>query len=98
MDKIKPRGLIKNNRLVPKEISTSTPVKNEKIEKKKKKVAKNQDQNIKVSLDTKNQLDILMKLANTKFGYEIIELLIDYYVENGLEPDKKRAFKALTNL
>lgn len=39
-----------------------------------------------------------MKLTNTKFAYEIIDLLIDRYVENELTAEQKRKFKLLTEM
>lgn len=67
---------------------------NEKTEPKKK--FKNQQGSIKISNQSKEELEVLMKLTNTKFTYEIIDLLIDRYVENELTPDQKRKFKLLT--
>lgn len=39
-----------------------------------------------------------MKLTENKFAYEMIDTMIDNYVESSLDPDKKRAFKTLSNL
>lgn len=90
----KPTRLVKNQPTKPNnQVPTPTP-----IVKKKKTVQKNQDANIKLSQQTKNQLEILMKLTDHSFGYEMIEFLIDNYVDNNLDSDKKRAFKALTSL
>ncbi|MFU2033130.1 hypothetical protein ACM6Q8_26130 [Bacillus wiedmannii] len=69
---------------------------NEKTEPKKK--FKNQQGSIKISNQSKEELEVLMKLTNTKFTYEIIDLLIDRYVENELTPDQKRKFKLLTEV
>ncbi|MCQ6531014.1 hypothetical protein [Bacillus mycoides] len=68
----------------------------EKTEPKKK--FKNQQGSIKISNQSKEELEVLMKLTNTKFNYEIIDLLIDRYVENDLTPEQKRKFKLLTEL
>ncbi|MDI6680008.1 hypothetical protein QMA02_30070 [Bacillus wiedmannii] len=68
----------------------------EKTEPKKK--FKNQQGSIKISYQSKEELEVLMKLTNTKFNYEIIDLLIDRYVENELTPEQKRKFKLLTDL
>lgn len=68
----------------------------EKTEPKKK--FKNQQGSIKISYQSKEELEVLMKLTNTKFNYEIIDLLIDRYVENELTPEQKRKFKLLTEL
>lgn len=92
----KPTALIKNQPTKPKNQIT-TPI-TTRDTKKKKIVQKNQDANIKLSQQTKNQLEILMKLTDHSFGYEMIEFLIDNYVDNNLDSDKKRAFKALTSL
>ncbi len=59
----------------------------EKTEPKKK--FKNQQGSIKISNQSKEELEVLMKLTNTKFNYEIIDLLIDRYVENELTPEQK---------
>lgn len=69
---------------------------NEKTESKKK--FKNQQGSIKISNQSKEELEVLMKLTNTKFTYEIIDLLIDRYVENELTPEQKRKFKLLTEV
>jgi 5-deoxy-D-glucuronate isomerase len=69
---------------------------NEKTEAKKK--FKNQQGSIKISNQSKEELEVLMKLTNTKFTYEIIDLLIDRYVENELTPEQKRKFKLLTEV
>lgn len=69
---------------------------NETTEPKKK--FKNQQGSIKISNQSKEELEVLMKLTNTKFTYEIIDLLIDRYVENELTPEQKRKFKLLTEI
>ncbi|MEK4503512.1 hypothetical protein [Bacillus sp. FSL R12-0069] len=69
---------------------------NEKNEQKKK--FKNQQGSIKISNQSKEELEVLMKLTNTKFAYEIIDLLIDRYVENELTAEQKRKFKLLTEI
>ncbi|PGU32645.1 hypothetical protein COD66_20250 [Bacillus cereus] len=69
---------------------------NEKTETEKK--FKNQQGSIKISNQSKEELEVLMKLTNTKFAYEIIDLLIDRYVENDLTPEQKRKFKLLTEI
>lgn len=69
---------------------------NEKTETKKK--FKNQQGSIKISNQSKEELEVLIKLTNTKFAYEIIDLLIDRYVENELTPEQKRKFKLLTEI
>ncbi|MGM0183444.1 hypothetical protein IGK74_002409 [Enterococcus sp. AZ150] len=97
-NKKKPTGLIKNSKITPKNQSNQIQVAKEVPKKTKQTVAKNQDANIKVSRQTKNEIDILMKLTDNKFSYELIETMIDHYVETALDPDKKRAFKTLSSL
>lgn len=75
---------------------TQKEKRNEKTELKKK--FKNQQGSIKISNQSKEELEVLMKLTNTKFTYEIIDLLIDRYVENELTPEQKRKFKLLTEI
>lgn len=75
---------------------TQKEKRNEKTESKKK--FKNQQGSIKISNQSKEELEVLMKLTNTKFAYEIIDLLIDRYVENELTPEQKRKFKLLTEV
>ncbi|MBZ3765652.1 hypothetical protein CON36_21730 [Bacillus cereus] len=75
---------------------TQKEKRNEKTESKKK--FKNQQGSIKISNQSKEELEVLMKLTNTKFTYEIIDLLIDRYVENELTPEQKRKFKLLTEI
>lgn len=55
----------------------------------------NQQRNIKISKETKKQLDVLLKFSGHKFAYELIDSMIDVYLDNALEPDQKRAFKTL---
>lgn len=59
---------------------------------------KNQQGSIKISNQSKEELEALMKLTNTKYVYEIIDLLIDRYVENEMTPEQKRKFKLLTDI
>ncbi|MFA2811478.1 hypothetical protein [Bacillus mycoides] len=75
---------------------TQKEKRHEKTETKNK--FKNQQGSIKISNQSKEELEVLMKLTNTKFTYEIIDLLIDRYVENELTPDQKRKFKLLTEV
>ncbi|MGU3372620.1 hypothetical protein [Bacillus mycoides] len=75
---------------------TQKEKRNEKAEPKKK--FKNQQGSIKISNQSKEELEVLMKLTNTKFTYEIIDLLIDRYIENELTPEQKRKFKLLTEV
>lgn len=102
--KKRPVGLIQNNKVEPiqtaENTKTSVNKETEQAEKrsKKKGTAKNQEANIKVSNQTKNEIDILMKLTDNKFAYEMVESLIDHYVDNVLDSDKKRAFKTLSSL
>lgn len=100
-NKRRPTGLIQNNKIEPKQTAENTikptidiPIKR----KQKKEVAKNQEANIKTSTQTKKELDILMTLTDNKFSYEMLETLIDYYVETALDSDKRRAFKTLSSL
>lgn len=97
--KKRPSSLIKNNQIEPK---VQSVIKTEKVENfvrsDKKVTVKNQNANLKLSQDTKNELDLLIKLTDHKFGYEMVETLIDYYVENALDNDKKRAFKTLSSI
>lgn len=98
-NKKKPSSLIKNNKIQPK---TQSLINTTNIEKqntnKKKSIVKNQNANLKLSQSTKTEIDLLIKLTDHKFGYEMIETLIDYYVDNALDNDKKRAFKTLTSI
>jgi uncharacterized FlaG/YvyC family protein len=66
--------------------------------KKKKKAFKNQQGSIKISNQSKEELEALMKITNTKYNYEIIDLLIDWYVEKELTPAQKKKFKLLTEI
>ncbi|PEA06336.1 hypothetical protein [Bacillus cereus] len=63
-----------------------------------KKQFKNQQGSIKISSQSKEELEALMKITNTKFAHEIIDLLINHYVENGLTPEQNGKFKLLTNI
>ncbi|MBY0598950.1 hypothetical protein [Bacillus bingmayongensis] len=63
-----------------------------------KKKFKNQQGSIKISSQSKEELEALMKLTNTKFAHKIIDLLIHHYVENELTSEQKRKFKLLTEI
>lgn len=91
----RPTGLIRNNKITPNQPATNPQPQKSKT---KKAVAKNQDSNIKVSSQTKEQIELLIKLTDHKFAYQMIEAMIDNYVDTALDPDKKRAFKTLANL
>ena len=97
-NKKRPTGLIKNTKITPNQSADSVQAVKKQTRKAKNPVVKNQDANIKVSRQTKDQIDILMKLTDNKFSYEMIVAMIDHYVETSLDADKKRAFKTLSNL
>ncbi|MGG0723872.1 hypothetical protein [Bacillus mycoides] len=63
-----------------------------------KKKLKNQQGSIKISNQSKEELEALMKLANTKFTHEVVDLLINHYVENELTAEQKMKFKLLTEI
>ena len=63
-----------------------------------KKKFKNQQGSIKVSNESKVELEALMKITNKKFAHEIINLLIDNYVEKELTAEQKMKFKLLTEI
>lgn len=98
----KPTGLIRRENLVPKNPEDLSDVKAKETEPKKKKEKKtdfqNQKANLKVSTKTKQELDVLMTLTQSKFTYEMVESMLDSYVKNELTSDQQRAFKALTAL
>ncbi|MDZ4452828.1 hypothetical protein ORM34_18265 [Bacillus cereus] len=70
----------------------------EKLKTPEKKNFKNQQGSIKISSQSKEQLEALNKLTNTKYAHEIIDLLIKSYVKNELTSDQKRKFELLTDL
>ncbi|EAH3791804.1 hypothetical protein D5Z92_14505 [Listeria monocytogenes] len=82
----------KDNSTTGKEISNKK-VEAEKIKNQK---FKNQEGTIKTSIQTKEELQALRSITKTKFDYEIIDLLIDTYVNNELTPEQRRKFKAMT--
>lgn len=63
-----------------------------------KKSFKNQQGSIKIPKQSKEELEALMKITNTKFTHEIIGLLINNYVENELTVEQKTKFKLLTDI
>lgn len=73
----------------------------ESIEKNTKKDKKskyeNQTHQIKVSAKLKEEINALKNITKTKFDYEILELLIDSYNKNELNPTQRRKFKTLTD-
>ncbi|PEE37781.1 hypothetical protein [Bacillus pseudomycoides] len=70
----------------------------EKEQTPEKKKFKNQQGSIKISSQSKDELGALMKLTNKKYAHEIIDLLINRYVENELTPEQKMKFKILTEI
>lgn len=108
-NKTNPPSLIKKNRVTPVEqptpkktglIQSAKTTKTTEIEKNASprttsKAFKNQDATIKLSKATKEELELLMKLKNTKFTYEMIEMMIDSYVVNELSNDEQRSFRTL---
>lgn len=91
----------KNNSFVV----TVTPITNnldlntdKKLQAPEKKKFKNQQGSIKVSNESKVELEALMKITNKKFAHEIINLLIDNYVEKELTAEQKMKFKLLTGI
>lgn len=69
-----------------------------KIQAPEKKKFKNQQGSIKIPSQSKEELEALMKITNTKFAHEIIDLLINNYVENELTAEQKMKFKLLTEM
>ncbi|MBG0964146.1 hypothetical protein [Bacillus sp. SRB1LM] len=69
-----------------------------KLQTQEKKNFKNQQGSIKISSQSKEKLEALNKLTNTKYAHEIIDLLIKSYVENELTSEQKRKFELLTDL
>jgi len=78
----------KNNSFVV----TVTPITDnldKEIQTPQKKKFKNQQGSIKVSNESKVELEALMKITNKKFAHEIIDLLINNYVEKELTVEQK---------
>lgn len=103
-------GLLSRKNFTP-EQSYQSPEETQEIEKtkvkiqeqepkktKEKKAFKNQQGSIKISNQSKEELEALMKITNTKYNYEIIDLLIDWYVEKELTPAQRKKFKLLTEI
>ncbi|PFP85795.1 hypothetical protein COK08_24575 [Bacillus cereus] len=63
-----------------------------------KKQFKNQQGSIKIPKQSKEELEALMKITDTKFTHEIIDLLIKHYVDNKLTPEQQSKFKILTDI
>ncbi|MDV3545993.1 MULTISPECIES: hypothetical protein [Leuconostoc] len=84
-----------------KKVAPKSTIKADTIETKNQKSNKekfvNQKSQIKISESIKTELDALKAINKTKFDYEVIELLIDSYVQNSLTSTQKRKFKALTS-
>ncbi|MDA2525884.1 hypothetical protein PDQ24_29055 [Bacillus cereus] len=82
-------------------VVTVTPITDNldsKLQTPEKKNFKNQQGSIKISIKSKEKLETLNKLTNTKYAHEIIDILIKSYVENELTSDQKRKFELLTDL
>ncbi|GAB6524456.1 hypothetical protein [Bacillus cereus] len=77
------------------DLNTNTDKKLQVPEKKK---FKNQEGSIKVPNESKVALKALMKITQKKFAHEIIDLLINNYVEKELTAEQKMKFKLLTEI
>lgn len=77
------------------DLNTNTDKKLQAPEKKK---FKNQEGSIKVPNESKVALEALMKITQKKFAHEIIDLLINNYVEKELTAEQKMKFKLLTEI
>ncbi|MGX5627622.1 hypothetical protein [Bacillus cereus] len=91
----------KNNSFVV----TVTPItdnlglnKDKKLQAPEKKKFKNQEAIIKDPNESKVELEALMKITKKKFAHEIIDLLINNYVEKELTAEQKMKFKLLTEI
>ncbi|OJE33023.1 hypothetical protein BAQ47_25705 [Bacillus tropicus] len=69
-----------------------------KLQAPEKKKFKNQEGSIKVPNESKIELEALMKITKKKFTHEIIDLLINNYVEKELTAEQKMKFKLLTEI
>ncbi|GAB6454943.1 hypothetical protein bcgnr5383_52110 [Bacillus cereus] len=69
-----------------------------KLQAPEKKKFKNQEASIKVPNESKVELEALMKITKKKFSHEIIDLLINNYVEKELTAEQKMKFKLLTEI
>ncbi len=58
---------------------------------------KNQEFQIKISGQLKEEINALKSITKTKFDYEVIELLIDSYDRNEFSPTQRRKFRAMTS-
>ncbi|MCF6515496.1 hypothetical protein GSH19_04935 [Lactobacillus sp. S2-2] len=94
----KPKGLIRRDRVVPKKSEDLSGVSSSTNNKTTTRKFDNQKSNLKVSSQIKQEIDILIKLTHNKFTYEMIEEMIDSYVNNELTEDQQRAFKSLSKL
>lgn len=104
-------GLLQNNlnrksgnfepREYYKDDTTTTDSSNKKIKtkegKKKEENFINQNSSIKISKGTKDELDALKFLKNSKYDYEIIQTLIDHYV-NTLSSSEYKKYKLILDL
>ena len=69
-----------------------------KLQAPEKKKFKIQDGSIKDPNESKVVLEALMKITQKKFAHEIIDLLINNYVEKELTAEQKMKFKLLTEI
>ena len=69
-----------------------------KLQTPEKKSFKNRQGSIKIPKQSKEELEALMKITNKKFTHEIIDLLINHYVNNELTSEQKSKFKILTDI
>lgn len=90
----KPTGLIKNQPITPEKIDHYKP------EKKKGRNSKGATEmiTIKISTETKRDIDLVMTLTDNSFVYNMVDQIVSFYIENALNSDAKSAFNILRNL
>lgn len=58
----------------------------------------NQQSSLKISAQSKLEIETLMKITNTKFNYEMLDSLIDFYVSEKLTVQERKKFKVFTEM
>lgn len=58
----------------------------------------NQKAQIKLSEGLKNECNAIKQIFKKKYDYEVLELLIDSFVESEMTPSQKKTFKTLKDL
>lgn len=90
------KPFLENDTVTPKKEKENKPVSTIPDETSKYIPATNQRKTLKVSPQTKAEIEELKRYLKMGYNYEVIQFLIDDYVDDHLSPSEKRRFKENT--